>query len=167
MLPWKLWKRQILPVNQIFHQYIFTWQVWACELQHFSCHDLANYIYLQTAKTLFSHLKRSVPSITLPCLLKITASRQINMSHKHYVKPCVNNKNELWKTVRLQVSVKKPQLQSVLIFFKFVLSRLLLYFAVLFILSLNGFFLFVVQLVFTVGLQHPIRDTLNSVIKFS
>ena len=35
----------------------FTCQVSACELQPFSCHDLANDIYLQTAKPLFSHLK--------------------------------------------------------------------------------------------------------------
>ena len=34
----------------------FTCQVSACELQPFSCHDLANDIYSQTAKTVFSHL---------------------------------------------------------------------------------------------------------------
>ena len=33
-----------------------TCQVLACELQPFSCHDLANDIYPQTAKTVFSHL---------------------------------------------------------------------------------------------------------------
>ena len=59
---------------------------------------------------------------------------------------------------------KKPQLQSVLSFFKFVLSRALLYLPLFFILSLNGFFFLLIdQLVFTVGLQHSIRDTLNSV----
>ena len=42
---------------KIFHQYIFTCQVSACELQLFSCHDLTNDIYLQTAKTVFSSLK--------------------------------------------------------------------------------------------------------------
>ena len=41
---------------KIFHQCIFTCQLSACELQPFSCHDLANDIYLQTAKTVFSHL---------------------------------------------------------------------------------------------------------------
>ena len=35
----------------------FTCQVSASELQPFSCYDLANDIYLQTAKTVFSHLK--------------------------------------------------------------------------------------------------------------
>ena len=35
----------------------FTCQVSACELQPFSCHDLANDIYSETAKTVFSHLK--------------------------------------------------------------------------------------------------------------
>ena len=35
----------------------FNCQVSACELQPFSCHDLANDIHLQTAKTVFNHLK--------------------------------------------------------------------------------------------------------------
>ena len=35
----------------------FTCQVSAWELQPFSCHDLANDLYSQTAKTVFSHLK--------------------------------------------------------------------------------------------------------------
>ena len=34
-----------------------TCQVSACELQPFSCHTLANDIYSETAKTVFSHLK--------------------------------------------------------------------------------------------------------------
>ena len=34
-----------------------TCQVSVCEPQPFSCHDLANDIYPQTAKTEFSHLK--------------------------------------------------------------------------------------------------------------
>ena len=33
----------------------FTCQVSACELLPFSCHDLANHTYSQTAKTVFSH----------------------------------------------------------------------------------------------------------------
>ena len=37
----------------------FTCQVSACELQPFSCHNLANDIYSQTAKTVFSHLNRT------------------------------------------------------------------------------------------------------------
>ena len=45
MLPWKLRKCQIFKVS-------------ACELQPFSCHNLANDIYSETAKTVFSHLKR-------------------------------------------------------------------------------------------------------------
>ena len=35
----------------------FNCQVLACELQPFSCHDLANDIHSQTAKTVFNHLK--------------------------------------------------------------------------------------------------------------
>ena len=34
----------------------FTCQVSACELQPFSCHDLANDTYSQTAETVFSNL---------------------------------------------------------------------------------------------------------------
>ena len=39
-----------------FISIFFTCQVSACELQPFSCHDLANDVYSQTAKTVFSHL---------------------------------------------------------------------------------------------------------------
>ena len=37
----------------------FTCQVSACELQPFACHDLANDIFSQTSKTVFSHLNRT------------------------------------------------------------------------------------------------------------
>ena len=42
--------------SKSFVSIFFTFQVSACELQPFSCHDLANDIYSQTAKTVFSHL---------------------------------------------------------------------------------------------------------------
>ena len=61
---------------------------------------------------------------------KITAPSPANMPPKHYIKR--NNKNELWKTVWL-TSFHKSQLQSVLIFFKFVHLNLLLCFFVPFI----------------------------------
>ena len=35
-----------------------TYQVSACELQPFSCHNLVNDIYSETAKTVFSHLNK-------------------------------------------------------------------------------------------------------------
>ena len=59
MLPWKLQKRQILPVNQDLSSVYFSlaMQVSACELQPFSCHDLANDIYSKKAKTVLSYLK--------------------------------------------------------------------------------------------------------------
>ena len=41
--------------SKSFISIFFTCQVSACELQPFSCHDLANDIYSQTAKTVFSH----------------------------------------------------------------------------------------------------------------
>ena len=55
MLPWKLRKRRILPVNQNLHQTYFS----ACVLQSFFCHDLANDTHSQTAKavSMYSHLK--------------------------------------------------------------------------------------------------------------
>ena len=40
-------------------------QVSACELQRFSCRELANEIYSQTAKTVFSHLKQKT-SVACP-----------------------------------------------------------------------------------------------------
>ena len=41
-----------------FISIFFTCQVSACQLQPFSRHDLANDVYSQTVKTVFSHLKR-------------------------------------------------------------------------------------------------------------
>ena len=46
----------ILPVNQDLSSVYFSLAKF-CELQPFSCHVLANDIYSQTAKTVFSHLK--------------------------------------------------------------------------------------------------------------
>ena len=62
MLPWKQRKRHILPVDQNlnFISIFYTCQVSACELQPFSCIDLGNDIYSQTAKTVFSHLTKKV-----------------------------------------------------------------------------------------------------------
>ena len=56
-------KRQILLncQSKSFISIFFTCQVSACELQPFSCHDLADDTYSETAmKTVFSHLKRIV-----------------------------------------------------------------------------------------------------------
>ena len=44
--------------SKSFISIFFACQVSACELQPFSCHDLANDIHSQTAKAVFSHLKR-------------------------------------------------------------------------------------------------------------
>ena len=49
--------------SKLFISIFFTCQVSACELQPFSCHDLANDIYSQTAKTVFNHLKQVEPGI--------------------------------------------------------------------------------------------------------
>ena len=42
--------------SKSFISIFFNCQVSACELQPFSCHDLANDIRSQTAKTVFNHL---------------------------------------------------------------------------------------------------------------
>ena len=62
----KLQKRQVLPVNQNLSSVYFSLcQVSACEMQPFSCHELTNGIYSQTAKTVFSHLKQKI-SVAYP-----------------------------------------------------------------------------------------------------
>ena len=43
--------------SKFFISIFFTCQVSACELQPFSCYNLANDLYSETAKTVFSHLK--------------------------------------------------------------------------------------------------------------
>ena len=43
--------------SRAFISIFCTCQVSTCELQPFSCHDLANDIDPQTAKTVFSHIK--------------------------------------------------------------------------------------------------------------
>ena len=56
-------------LSKSFISIFFTCQVSACELQPFSCYDLANDIYLQTAKTVFSHLnKREEESLPVAIL---------------------------------------------------------------------------------------------------
>ena len=49
--------------SKSFISIFFTCQVSVCELQPFSCHDLANDIYSQTAKTVFSHLNMLFHSV--------------------------------------------------------------------------------------------------------
>ena len=46
--------------SKSFISIFFICQVSACELRPFSCYNLANDIYSQTAKTVFSHRKRKI-----------------------------------------------------------------------------------------------------------
>ena len=48
--------------SNTFISIFFTCHVSACELQPFSCHNLANDLYSETGKTVFSHLKLFVGS---------------------------------------------------------------------------------------------------------
>ena len=52
--------------SKSFISLVFTCQVSACELQPFSCHDLANDMHSQTAKTVFSHLYNGLSSVESP-----------------------------------------------------------------------------------------------------
>ena len=76
MLPWKLRKRQILPVNKNLSSIYFS----LAKFQPFSCHDLANDICSQTSKTVFSHLKR------LPLRMIIRALRSHDADGNENVK---------------------------------------------------------------------------------
>ena len=51
--------------SKSFISIFFNFQVSACELQPFSCHDLANDICTQTAKTVLSHLTHFNFTVTL------------------------------------------------------------------------------------------------------
>ena len=69
--------------SKSFISIFFTCQVSACELQRFSCHNLPNDIYSQTAKTVFSNLKISLSLQNI--------STQGNGQHTmggHCQKPC-------------------------------------------------------------------------------
>ena len=55
-------------LSKSFISIFFTCQVSACKLQPFSCYDLANDIYLQTAKTVFSHLKKTLKQVNFMSL---------------------------------------------------------------------------------------------------
>ena len=59
---------------------LFTCQVSACELQPFSCHDLAKRLYSETAKTVFSHLKK--PMNTANTTICISSFFELNID-KH------------------------------------------------------------------------------------
>ena len=77
-----------------------TCQVSACELQPFSCHDLANDIYSETAKTVFSHLKAWVNSYfpakmrwvvyNMNCISWSTKKQKIIYTRKMYISENTN-----------------------------------------------------------------------------
>ena len=63
--------------SQSFISIFFTCQVSASELQPFSCHDLANDIHSQTAKTVFSHLNQtSVCTELCSCMCMAVGNRK-------------------------------------------------------------------------------------------
>ena len=75
---------------------VTSWcQVSACELQPFSCHDLANDIFSQTAKTVFSHLNNRNFSIFhfMFTLGPLTASQKTSFANaqKFLEHPCFDN----------------------------------------------------------------------------
>ena len=66
--------------SKSFISIFFTCQVSACELEPFSCNDLANDIYSQPAKTLFRHLKQpEISPLIYPHRYKRTETTTINV----------------------------------------------------------------------------------------
>ena len=78
--------------SKSFISIFFTCQVSACEMQPFSCHDLANDMYSQTAKIVFSHLKSN-------CLLK---GKSLHLNH------CLQNQRSSY----VQVTITTVNSQS-------------------------------------------------------
>ena len=76
--------------SKSFISIFFTCQVSACELQPFSCHYLANEIYSQTTKTVFSHLNQisnEIPTIPTPqqaAVSKDTVGSEEKYDHSQY-----------------------------------------------------------------------------------
>ena len=79
--------------SKSFISIFFTCQVSACELRPFSCHDLANDIYSQIAKTVLSHLK-----LVFLCQKTKILNDTILANHKRFVSS--ENQLILQKTVK-------------------------------------------------------------------
>ena len=71
--------------SQSFISIFFTCQVSACELQPFSCNDLANDIHSQTAKTVFSHL--NVWVFARPSFSSLSRYRLVSISFVSFAFP--------------------------------------------------------------------------------
>ena len=108
MLPWKLRKRHILPVNQNLSSVYFS----LAKFQLVSCNLSLAMIWQMTythklLKTVFSHLwwhRRLKKALchqlhVLVCLKSQLRAKQICLPS--IISNVINNKNELWKTVRL------------------------------------------------------------------
>ena len=80
--------------SKSFISIFFTCQVSVYELQRFSCHDLANDIYSQTAKTVFSHLKVARPSIFIgtPSIFEFLILKQIDLYCKTHYNTCITHR---------------------------------------------------------------------------
>ena len=92
MLPWKTTKTSnFTRQSKSFISIFFTCQVSACELQPFSCLDLANDTYSQTTKTVVSHLRQLQVNLEKICGIftslttgtKLKTSKALN-SAKHF-----------------------------------------------------------------------------------
>ena len=92
MLPWKTTKTSnFTRQSKSFISIFFTCQVSACELQPFSCLDLANDTYSQTTKTVVSHLRQLQVNLEKICGTftslttgtKLKTSKALN-SAKHF-----------------------------------------------------------------------------------
>ena len=71
--------------SKSFFGIFFTCQVSACELQPFSCHDLSNDLYSETAKTVFSHLNDFVLQLGGANMTpgRLSCQREFTPVHSH------------------------------------------------------------------------------------
>ena len=87
-----LWKASNFTCqSKSFTHTFFTCQVSACELQPFSCHDSANDLYSQTAKTVFSHQR---------CDYIVFFKRHLLFPSHHWVVE-LSDDEHLWKRLNV------------------------------------------------------------------
>ena len=107
MLPWKLRKRQILPVNQNLSSVYFSLAKFQLVNSNFSLAMTwhMTYIYSETAKTVFSHLTMftmvlSSPSLSLSFFkYNYQCKNGVHEQSSYMYKSCVHYISDLWLKV--------------------------------------------------------------------
>ena len=91
--------------SKSFISIFFICQVSACELRPFSCYNLANDIYSQTAKTVFSHLKKWRET------LDFVSCFHLHLFHTLAASCVLYNRTE-HASVKASLFVNKPNLRA-------------------------------------------------------